>query len=140
MSKRVKKTAAICLGVMALSLSSAYASGHLSVSNVVVNHKGQTFATTCVNTKGYYFEIGRPKRDEHLTVYGFGGQMPLKTIVNDLLFQGWKAVFGKTVNLHKKINWMGHKPWNAWLKQLAFEHNLAVILDWDNHRVYINRL
>jgi len=135
---RRKLLGLMLLGVMGTSC--AFASANLTVSDVSVNQKGQTLSTSCVNAKGYYFEIGKPKEDEHLTVYGFGGQMALKTIVNDLLFQGWHAVFGKHVDTHQKIHWMGHKPWTQWLKTLSFEKNLAVILDWPMKTVYINRL
>lgn len=135
---RQKLGGLMLLGVMVTSC--AYASARFTVSDVTVNQQGQTLSTTCMNAKGYYFDIGKPTGDEHLTVYGFGGQMPLKIIVNDLLFQGWHAVFGKNVNTQQKIQWMGHRPWTDWLKTLAFEKNLAIILNWPTKTVYINQL
>lgn len=128
------------LGVGVMLSSSCYAGAQLTVSNVTVNHKGETLLTHCVNAKGYYFEIGKPKVNEHLTVYGFGGRMRLKTVVNDLLFKGWHAKFGQTVDIRQKIHWRGHKPWTEWLRRLSFQKNLAVILDWQTKVVYINRL
>jgi hypothetical protein len=128
----------ILLGV--LGASCAYASANLTVSDLAVNKIGETLSTSCVNSKGYYFEIGKPKGDMHLSVYGFGGKMPLKAIVNDILFQGWHAVFGREVNTQQKIDWAGHRSWTDWLKRLSFEKNLAVILNWPTKTVYINKL
>lgn len=116
------------------------AAAHLTISNVTVNPKGQTYATLCANTKGYYFEINKPKQAQNLTVYGFGGKMQLKKVVTDLLFDGWKPKFGKKVNVNQKITWSGHQSWTTWLQKLAFEKNLAIILDWSTKTVYINRL
>lgn len=136
-----KKASKAALAIMlSIGISCAMASARLSVSNVQINKRGETVSTTCLNTRGYYFEIGKPENGEHLTVYGFGGKMRLKTIVSDLLFDGWHAVYGKHVDTNEKINWMGHKAWTSWLKGLAFEKNLAVILDWKNKTVYLNRL
>ncbi len=135
--KRIIKTT---IALAALTASYAYAGAQLTVADVTVNQKGQTLSTTCVNSRGFYFEIARPNTKKHLTVYGFGGVMPLKTIMNDLLFKGWRAVFGDGVDTKQKIHWMGHKPWTQWLNQLSFEKNLSIIVDWNNKSVYINRI
>jgi len=136
----VKKTIVAIAMASTMMASQAFAGANLAIDHVTVNRKGETFSTICANTRGFYFEIGKPKAHEHLTVYGFGGEMPLNIIVKDLLFNGWKVKYGKTVNIHDKIKWMGHKAWTTWLKQLSFEHNFAVIVDWQTKMVYINQL
>ena len=137
--KRVSCKVSVLLTGLLLG-SAVMAAAHLTISNVAVNPKGETFTTLCTNSRGYYFEINIPKQAQQLTVYGFGGNMSLKTVVNDLLFDGWKARFGKKVDVNKKMNWTGHQPWTTWLAHLAFEKNLAIIVDWSTKIVYINRL
>lgn len=119
---------------------SALASADLTIDQVITDKNNNTFSTDCINTKGFYFEIGQANGSKNVSIYMIEKNIPFENAVKNLLPSGWKVHYGKSVDVLQKISWMGHKPWTAWLQKLAFEKNLAIILDWQTKTLYINRL
>lgn len=136
----MKKISGYLLAIVTLVVFSIAHAGQLQIENVWVDHQGQTFTTDCINTRGFYFEIGASHIAQHFMVYGDGGKMPLKIIVEGLLIKGWQAKFGNRVDTQKLVSWRGHMTWQAWLKKLAFRNNLAIIVDVENKTVYIEKI
>lgn len=127
--------------VILLSTNNLYAAANYSISDVMLDRNNNTVTTTCLNTQGFYFEIGSDSgRYVPLRVHGFQAEIPLYNALKNTLYKGWKLQWGMAVDRAQKITWIGKEEWTQWLKKIAFEKNLALIVNWQNKTLYVNKL
>lgn len=136
MMKKIIALLVLCLFVT----TTAVAAANYSISDVELDKHGNTVDTTCVNTKGFYFDIGHAQQKLPLMVKGFEHDMPIVMAIHNTLYPGWKVIFNQAVDKTQKITWIGQALWTEWLQKLAFDYNLAIIVDWTTKTLYINKL
>lgn len=117
----------------------ANAAANYSIGDAVLDKQANT-VTSCLNSQGFYFEIGQPAKIIPYTIKGFAHDMPLVKAIKNSLYPGWHAVYGQGVDQSQKITWIAKESWTTWLQKIAFNKNLAMIVDWKNRTLYINQL
>lgn len=126
--------------LLAVSASSAFAAADFAINESQLDNGGQTLTTTCANTKGFYLAMGKPTLEQHAKVTGAGHGMPLELALWTFAPPSWDIHYGHHVNTRLRVAWSGPQDWTHWLQTLAYQHNLAIIVDWDQSRLYVNRL
>ncbi len=119
--------------------STAMAAADYSIGDAALDRHGNT-VTTCLNSQGFYFEIGHPRTSLPYNIRGFAHDMPLAHAIRNSLFPHWRVVYGQGVDQSQKVTWIAKESWTNWLQKLAFEKNLALIVDWKTKTLYVNKL
>lgn len=123
--------------------NTAAAAGGLTIDSVVLDpRQGDTLATTCVNSKGYYMEMGNPDyRDEsRLHVSMRYVDAPVADVLKTLVPQKWLVRVSEKLPDDLRLTWEGNKLWHEALRDIATQHNLVAIIDWSDRQVYLDRL
>ena len=124
-----------------LAVSPAVA-GQMSIGAVVLNPAdGNTYLTTCRNTRGYFVQRGKPKPSEaEQQVRAHFYNAPVKDVLNTMVPAGWKVVLSKHVTTTRPVSWSGNTAWIRALRQIAHANNLVVIVEWYHNQVFVGQL
>lgn len=98
-----------------------------------------TVVTQCVNNKGFFLEIGS-SRSALVVKQGAGQNMPLSSVVRNILPPHWVVSFGREVSHDMPVAYSGAYTWTQRLKRIGQDKNLAIVINWHEQHVYINRL
>lgn len=69
---------------------------------------------------------------------GWGKDIPLSTALKQVVPDGWKAKKMGSVDLNKKVNWNGNKPWVNVLDDLAVQNGFKANVDWNSKTLTIS--
>ena len=89
-----------------------------------------TSSATSLNLKNVT-QTGYSSAGDLNPISGFGKDMPLMTVLKQVVPNGWKATKLGNVDLNKKVSWRGGDSWISILDDLAVKNNFSANVNWN---------